>query len=35
MEQTFCHLEQQYPTELFVYIDNILIATTNDLECHH
>jgi hypothetical protein len=40
---TFCRaisrlmkcLMDKYPTELFIYVDNILIATRNDLERHH
>ena len=32
MERMFCQLVQKYPMELFVYVDNILIATTNDVK---
>jgi hypothetical protein len=28
-------LTDKYPTELFIYVDNILIATSDDLERHH
>ena len=30
----FCNLVNRYPTELFVYMDDILIATKDDLKCH-
>ena len=35
MSRMFCTLCNKYPTELFVYIDDILIATKNDLTWHH
>jgi hypothetical protein len=31
MEQMLCYLMCKYPTELFIYIDDILVATTGDL----
>jgi hypothetical protein len=34
MSRLLKHLLDKYPTELFVYMDNILIATDNDLERH-
>jgi hypothetical protein len=34
MERMFRTLTQKYPTELFVYMDNILIATGEDLLRH-
>jgi hypothetical protein len=34
MERMLCHLTHKYPTELFVYVDNILVATTGDLTWH-
>ena len=30
----FRDLVNKYPTELFVYMDDILIATNNNLNCH-
>jgi hypothetical protein len=34
MERMFWTLVRRYPTELFVYVDNILVATDNDLVRH-
>ena len=34
MAQMFCRLVNKYPTELFVYMDDILIATKNNLLRH-
>src|SRR6266478_3936383 len=34
MNQMFREMKMQYPTELFVYMDDILIATTDDLTRH-
>ena len=34
MAWMFCNLVNRYPTELFVYMDDILIATKDDLKCH-
>ena len=34
MERMFHQLIRKYPTELFIYVDDILIATTNDVERH-
>jgi hypothetical protein len=34
MSQLLKHLMDKYPTKLFVYMDNILIATGNDTERH-
>jgi hypothetical protein len=34
MNQIFRRLLDKYPLELFVYIDNIPIATGNDLQRH-
>jgi hypothetical protein len=34
MERMLCHLMHKYPTELFVYVDDILIATTGDISQH-
>jgi hypothetical protein len=34
MNRIFRRLLNKYPLELFVYIDNILIATGNNLQCH-
>jgi hypothetical protein len=34
MERMFCLLICKYPTELFVYVDNVLVATNDDLNRH-
>ncbi len=34
MNHMFREMKMHYPTKLFVYMDNILIATSNDLTCH-
>jgi hypothetical protein len=34
MSRLMKHLTDKYPTELFIYVDDILIATGNDLERH-
>jgi hypothetical protein len=34
MERMLHHLIHKYPTELFVYVDDILVATTGDLTRH-
>jgi hypothetical protein len=34
MEQMFCILTHKYPTELFLYVDDILVATDNNLDHH-
>ena len=34
MARMFWHLVNKYPTELFVYMDNTLIATKQDTPCH-
>jgi hypothetical protein len=34
MERMFHLLLHKYPTELFVYVDNILVATDNNMERH-
>ena len=34
MARMFRNLINKYPTELFVYMDNILIATNNNLDRH-
>jgi hypothetical protein len=34
MEWLFHLLIHKYPTELFVYVDDILVATDNNLERH-
>jgi len=34
MTKIFRTLQNQYPSELLVYMDDILIATTNDLDRH-
>ncbi len=34
MNQMFRELKMQYPAKLFIYMDNILIATHNDLTQH-
>jgi hypothetical protein len=34
MEQTFRGLVRKYPSELFVYVDDILVATRDDLTWH-
>ena len=34
MNHMFREMKMHYPTELFVYMDNILIATGNNLACH-
>jgi hypothetical protein len=35
MERILCGLMCRYPTELFVYVDDILVATTGDITRHH
>jgi hypothetical protein len=35
MSQLLKHLMDKYPTELFVYMDDIHIAMGNDIERHH
>jgi hypothetical protein len=35
MNCIFRTLTDQYPTELFVYVDNILVATNEDVNFHH
>jgi len=34
MNQMFREMKMQYPTELFIYMDDILIVTDNDLARH-
>jgi len=34
MNCMFREMKMHYPTKLFVYMDDILIATTDDLACH-
>ncbi len=34
MNRMFREMKMQYPMELFVYMDDILIATDDDLTCH-
>jgi hypothetical protein len=34
MNRLFKILTDQYPTELFVYIDDILVATNDNIDCH-
>jgi hypothetical protein len=34
MERMFCLLLRKYPTELFVYVDGVLVTTDNNIECH-
>ncbi len=34
MNRMFREMKMRYPTELFVYMDNILIAMNNDLTRH-
>ncbi len=34
MNRMFREMKMRYLTELFVYMDNILIATNDDLTCH-
>ncbi len=34
MNRMFREMKMRYPTELFVYMDNILSATSDDLTCH-
>ena len=34
MDQMFRRLKNKYPMELFVYMDDILIATAGDIKCH-
>ncbi len=34
MNRMFREMKMQYPMELFVYMDNILVATNDDLTHH-
>ncbi len=34
MNRMFREMKMHYPTKLFVYMDDILIATDDDLNCH-
>jgi hypothetical protein len=34
MERMFHLLTHKYPTELFVYVDDVLVTTDNNIECH-
>ncbi len=34
MNRMFREMKMHYPTELFIYMDNILITTDNDSTCH-
>ena len=34
MNCMFREMKMRYPTELFIYMDDILIATGDDLVCH-
>jgi Reverse transcriptase (RNA-dependent DNA polymerase) len=34
MDRLFCPLKDKYPSMLFVYMDDILITTNNDLPLH-
>jgi Reverse transcriptase (RNA-dependent DNA polymerase) len=34
MDRVFCHLRDKYPSMIFVYMDNILIATIKDYDLH-
>jgi translation initiation factor IF-2 len=34
MDQIFCSLKNKYPKEIFIYMDNILIAMGEDLMRH-
>jgi hypothetical protein len=34
MDRIFCHLRDKYPRMIFVYMDDILIATIKDYDLH-